>query len=310
MKTLIAGLIACLAFNLAPMDALAQQKNDVTVTLKGQVVCSQCYFDSKPNVAPYGSPDDIKCAARCAESGIPSGLAVAGETGTALYVLEKKKSNTDWVDYLGKQVEIIGTMRQKNQHRYLKVQTIKIVDSENASSQVAKDKSNDEETLPVEAPDMVLKDLSGIEQKLSSTRGKIVVLNFWATWCVPCKKEMPDLASIQNQYAAWGLQVIGASADELAAQPRVVKFIREQKINFPIWLGATADNMNSFGLGKELPGTVIIDREGRVVARIRGVVKEEELKRHLDLLLQKQASALKEALKHPTVNARSANVPA
>lgn len=142
MKILIASLIACLAFNLVATDALGQQKNDAIVTLRGQVVCSQCYFEPKPDIAPYGSPDDIKCAARCAESGIPSGLVVTHETGTTLYILEKRKSNTDWVDYLGKQVEVVGNVSQKDQRRYLKVQKIKVV--EDASNQISTNKRQTE----------------------------------------------------------------------------------------------------------------------------------------------------------------------
>ena len=63
-------------------------------------------------------------------------------------------------------------------------------------------------------------------------------LNFWATYCIPCRKEMPDLAAIQNEYAALGVQVIGASTDEAADRAKVLQFVRETKINFPIWMGA------------------------------------------------------------------------
>jgi thiol-disulfide isomerase/thioredoxin len=80
-----------------------------------------------------------------------------------------------------------------------------------------------------------LKDLTGIDQRLSAYRGRIVVLNFWATWCVPCKQEMPDLAAIQNEYAAFGVQVVGASADQLADRAKVLEFIKQTKINFPVW---------------------------------------------------------------------------
>src|SRR5215475_11429187 len=65
-------------------------------------------------------------------------------------------------------------------------------------------------------PELALKDISGVEQKLSALRGRIVVLNFWATYCGPCVKEVPDLVAIQNQYAAHGVQVVGASLDTLA----------------------------------------------------------------------------------------------
>jgi thiol-disulfide isomerase/thioredoxin len=307
MKTLRTHIMLSLTSMVFATGALARQKDAPIVTLKGQVVCSQCAAEAMEKGTPYGSEADVQCAIRCAKNGIPSGLAVSGETGATLYVLEKRKSKDEWVNHVGKQVEVSGTVREANQKRYLKVYTIKALSSEPAAGDRLQKEA---EALPVAAPELTLKDLTGVEQKLSASRGKIVVLNFWATWCVPCRKEMPALAAIQNEYAAWGVQVIGAAADTVAEQPQVVEFIRKQKINFAIWLGASADDMERFGLGKELPGTVIIDRGGRIVARIRGMVKEEELKRHLSSLIQKQSATLKATAGRPTDNTYRANVPA
>ena len=130
---------------------------------------------------------------------------------------------------------------------------------------------------------LVLKDLNGREQRLDSYRGKTVVLNFWATWCAPCVKEMPILVSLQNRYGAWGLQVIGASADE---QPdKIPAFIKKLKINFPVWVGATTADMERLGLGNALPATAIIDHNGQVVERIRGVFKKEDLEKRIEAIL-------------------------
>ena len=104
--------------------------------------------------------------------------------------------------------------------------------------------------------DLKLKDFSGVEQSLSSLKGRIVILNFWATYCIPCRKEMPDLAVIQNEYAALGVQVIGASTDEADDRTKVLQFVKETKINFPIWMGATTAHMLQFGLGSALPGKI------------------------------------------------------
>ncbi len=82
------------------------------------------------------------------------------------------------------------------------------------------------------------------------------MLNFWATYCIPCRAEMPDLAAIQNEYAALGVQVVGASTDELKDRAKVLQFVKETKVNFPIWVGATTADMMRFGLGGALPGTV------------------------------------------------------
>ena len=70
-----------------------------------------------------------------------------------------------------------------------------------------------------------------------------------------------------------------------------MKFVREQKLSFPVWTGATTDHMLAFGLGAELPGTVIVDRDGTIVARFKGMVKEADLKKEIDALLEKQQAA-------------------
>jgi cytochrome c-type biogenesis protein len=93
-----------------------------------------------------------------------------------------------------------------------------------------------------------LKDLFGVEQKLGSLRGRIVILNFRATWRGPRRKEMPDLAAVQNQYAALGAQIVGASADTMDEAKAVRQFIKEAGINFPVWLGATTEQMAGFGI--------------------------------------------------------------
>jgi peroxiredoxin len=96
---------------------------------------------------------------------------------------------------------------------------------------------------------------------------------------------MPDLALIQNEYAALGVQVIGASTDEANDRGKVLQFVKETKINFPIWLGATTADMIRFGLGGALPGTIIVGKDGRVVRVISGVVNQADLKKQINALL-------------------------
>ncbi len=105
---------------------------------------------------------------------------------------------------------------------------------------------------------------------------------------------MPDLAAIQNEYAALGVQVIGASTDEVQDRAKVLQFVKEKKVNFPIWMGATTADMMRFGLGAALPGTVVIGRDGRIARVISGIVNQADLKKQIDVML---AAAEKTAAK-------------
>ena len=132
---------------------------------------------------------------------------------------------------------------------------------------------------------LTLQGLSGNPQSLEHYRGQIVVLNFWATWCVPCREEMPIFVRAREHYQARDVEVIGASADDASTGDHIEPFINEYEINFPIWLGATIRDMERLGLGATLPATAFIDRDGRVVARILGPIEEHELIERIDWLL-------------------------
>lgn len=282
----------CLALALSIQGALAQSKE--AVTLKGQVVCSECWFEEKDRKAsPYGTDADLKCAVRCAKTKIPQALAVWGETEASLYILEKGKFKNpakDWLEFIGKEVEITGIVRQSGDKKYLKVDALKVTSTESekkseTETQVTK-ATGDPLNTPADAPELALKDMSGSEQRLSSFRNeKIVVLNFWATWCKPCREEMPLLISIQKQYANRGVVFIAASADAQETQNQIPGFVRKVKLNFPVWTGATVADMQKFGLGGALPATAIIDRDGRIVGRIIGVVQKDDLVKRIEWLL-------------------------
>ncbi len=257
------------------------------VTLRGQIVCSVCWFEATDRKKTrYGNAADIKCALDCSEEGLPQALAVEDEKGFTLYTLEKgayKTTGKDFLDLVPRSVEIEGELRTEKDKNFLKVNALKVLDSPLPK--------------PVPVSDdavLALKDLTGAQQSLAGYRGRVVVLNFWATWCEPCKKEMPDLSSIQNDYAALGVQVIGAAGDGAADSAKVLKFIREFKLNFPVWVGATTDDMQRFGVGSVLPATVIIDRNGKIVRREIGIIKPAELREFLDAIL---LSSVKEAEK-------------
>ncbi|MGH9796012.1 MAG: TlpA family protein disulfide reductase [Candidatus Acidiferrales bacterium] len=142
------------------------------------------------------------------------------------------------------------------------------------------------EQARAEAPvELALRGMDGAEQRLSEYRGRIVVLNFWATWCVPCREEMPMLVRLQQEYESRGVLVIGPSADAPDTQAKIAPFLTELQIQFPIWVGATTEHMEQLGLGTALPATAVIDREGRIVGRILGPLDERDLRARIEWLL-------------------------
>jgi thiol-disulfide isomerase/thioredoxin len=288
--------VALLSLVFASGVARAQEEvasaGNASVKLEGQIVCSQCWFEAEDRTkTPYGTAADIKCAADCAAKGIDAALAVREGVGNnfALYLLEDgrfDKGAKDWLAFMGKRVEVSGTMRAAKEKKYLRVDALQVVAG--GGSAAAASVLQDTKVIGTEV-ELALPDLFGAEQKLSAYRGRVVVLNFWATYCEPCRKEMPDLADVQNSYAALGVQVIGASADEAKAKPAVLKFIKETKLNFPVWLGASVGDMERFGLAPALPGTVIIGRDGKIVWHKSGVIKAADVKREIDKLLAQAA---------------------
>ena len=135
------------------------------------------------------------------------------------------------------------------------------------------------------APPLELPDQSGKAQKLSDYSGKIVVLNFWATWCGPCVKEMPIFVELTKKFEAQGVVVLAASLDATETQANIPEFSRKLKMSFPILTGTTVDHMTLFGIGETLPGTVIIDQQGNAFGRILGEARKKEVFERIEWLL-------------------------
>jgi thiol-disulfide isomerase/thioredoxin len=135
------------------------------------------------------------------------------------------------------------------------------------------------------APNLEFKDLSGNTHKIAELRGSIVVVNFWATWCGPCREELPLLSTLSQQYAGKKVHFIAVSADEPKNRAKVDQFLSRQKLSMDVWLGADLDMMERAGLGNVLPATMILDEQGEIVARVFGQAHEEDVKTPVEWLL-------------------------
>jgi thiol-disulfide isomerase/thioredoxin len=131
--------------------------------------------------------------------------------------------------------------------------------------------------------DFTLKDLDGKEVSLTSFKGKVILLNFWATWCGPCKAEIPGFVELQNIYKN-DFVVVGYSVDDTAEQART--FANEFKMNYPILLGeGREDVQDAFGPIWGIPASFIISREGKVCKKHLGIAPKAVFEREIKALL-------------------------
>jgi peroxiredoxin len=125
------------------------------------------------------------------------------------------------------------------------------------------------------APDFTLQSLDGKTVRLSDFRGKPVVLNFWATWCGPCKIEMPWFVDLQKQYGPAGLQFLGVAMDD-ASTKDIAEFAESMKVNYPILIGKESVG-DAYGGVQFLPETFYIDRNGKVIDKAFGLKGRGEI---------------------------------
>jgi len=126
------------------------------------------------------------------------------------------------------------------------------------------------------APDFSLASVDGkATLKLSDYKGKAVLLNFWATWCEPCKIEMPWFVELQKQYGPQGLQVLGVAMDDTDPKD-ISEFAHKMGVNYPIVVGKEAVG-DQYGGIPYLPSTFYIDRDGKVIDRVYGLVSRSEI---------------------------------
>lgn len=136
---------------------------------------------------------------------------------------------------------------------------------------------------PTLAPDFSLPLVDGQQVRLSSYRGKIVLLDFWATWCVPCREEIPHFVTLQDKYGPSGLQIIGVSMDD---EPEPVRtFYQQFHMNYPVVMG-NASIGEQYGGVLGLPIAFVLDRDGRIRHKHIGAAKPEVIEAEVLALLQ------------------------
>jgi len=134
-----------------------------------------------------------------------------------------------------------------------------------------------EQTSPMPLPDFNLPDVSGKLHNISEWQGKILIINFWATWCPPCLKEIPELVALQKQYSTKGLQVIGVAIDD---QNSVEEFLVSNKINYPILIAGVTGIALAQQLGNTVdavPFTVVVNQQGQIIHQHPGEFSTEQI---------------------------------
>jgi thiol-disulfide isomerase/thioredoxin len=132
-------------------------------------------------------------------------------------------------------------------------------------------------------PEFILADLAGAPRRVTEWDGKVLIINFWATWCSPCRKEIPMLVGLQEHYGRAGMQLIGVALDEPSS---VQAYSKAMGINYPILIGDSGTLVNSYGnnLGA-LPYTVIIGRDSKIALVKLGELSREETEKAIRALL-------------------------
>jgi thiol-disulfide isomerase/thioredoxin len=140
-------------------------------------------------------------------------------------------------------------------------------------------------------PDMKFQDLTGHQQTLGQLKGSVAVVNFWATWCGPCKEELPRLSALSEKYKARGVRFVAISADEQKDKAKIEPYLKGHPVALDVWTGADLDALDRLHLGNVLPATFVMDEKGEIVERIEGEAHDEDVSAGVDWLLGQRAGA-------------------
>lgn len=127
------------------------------------------------------------------------------------------------------------------------------------------------------APDFIFKDRNGKTLRLTDFRGKVVVINFWASWCLPCREEMPDLQAVYDEYQEQGLVVLGINTTYLDSLENAYAFIDDLRLTFPIVFDETGEVAEQSYLVRGLPTSFWVDQDGIVRLAVVGAMTREKM---------------------------------
>jgi thiol-disulfide isomerase/thioredoxin len=135
--------------------------------------------------------------------------------------------------------------------------------------------------IPTDVPNVSLADVDGVKHALSEWKGRPLLINFWATWCEPCRREIPLLKALRREHAADGVEVVGIAVDFRDA---VQRYSQEMGIDYPVLVGEQdgLDAIAAFGMDTVFPFTVFVDRQGRIVTLEIGELRQDEARLILD----------------------------
>ena len=134
------------------------------------------------------------------------------------------------------------------------------------------------------SPDLTLTDIQGVTHSLSDFRGQVVLVNLWATWCPPCKAEMPTLQSYHNKYSDKGFTVIAINDGDPTAD--VIQFVKDYSLTFPIWLDPTYIATEDAFKTLNLPSSFVIDRDGTVRLSWVGEINSKMLEKYVTPIIK------------------------
>lgn len=153
------------------------------------------------------------------------------------------------------------------------------------------------------APNFTLQTLDGKDVSLADFRGKAVLVNFWATWCGPCKIETPWLVELQNQYGSQGLQVVGVAMDD-SGKDEIAKFAKDMGVNYPVLIGKESVG-DAYGGVPALPESFFVGRDGKIVDRILGLKGRGEIEDSVKKALKSEVGLIESNSPSPVLQAQN-----